>query len=84
MRIKQATSVIDLCANCAYCKSAIRCPGELFCVACGACIDACPQRARIFIETEREIEKYNLLIDGEIFTVLENQTVMQVLESLGY
>ena len=81
---KQATTNRDLCRNCAYCKDAIKCLGEELCVACNACIDACPQSARSFIEIEREVEEYNLLIDGEVYTVLENQTILNVLEFLGY
>ncbi len=84
MNVKQSTADRDLCTNCAYCKSAIKCPGELLCVACGVCLEACPQSARLFIETEREIEEFNLLIDGDIYTVLENQTILKILENLGY
>jgi pyruvate formate lyase activating enzyme len=84
IKTQQATIDRNLCSNCAYCRSAIKCPGEIFCVKCKACITACPQSAKSFIELEKEVEEYNLLIDGEIYTVLENQTILNVLETLGY
>ena len=84
VKSKQVTTIKDLCANCAYCKNAIKCPGEEYCVACNSCIDACPQSAKVYVEVDREVEKYNLLIDGEIHTVLEDQTILNVLETLGY
>jgi pyruvate formate lyase activating enzyme len=84
IKTKQATTNRNLCKNCAYCKNAIKCPGEEFCVICKSCIDACPQSARSFIEIEKEVEEFNLLIDGEVYTVFENQTILNVLEFLGY
>ncbi|MBD3192639.1 MAG: radical SAM protein [Candidatus Heimdallarchaeota archaeon] len=72
------------CTNCNYCKSAIKCPGEENCTACGACIDACPQLARSLVKEEKQPSLITCTIDHQTMHIPSQQTVLQVLESLGF
>ncbi|MFX0123626.1 MAG: radical SAM protein [Candidatus Hodarchaeota archaeon] len=74
----------NLCRNCNYCKVAIVCSGEETCIACGACVDACPYSARKFIEDDRKSVNVNCIINGQQVEVSKYQSVLQVLESLGF
>lgn len=63
---------------------AIVCSGEETCIACGACVDACPYSARKFIEDDRKSVNVNCIINGQQVEVSKYQSVLQVLESLGF
>ena len=86
LRICQLKVVIDqnLCRNCNYCQVAIACPGETNCIACGSCVEACPYTARRLVSSERERSKVTCTINGQQLEVQSHQSVLQVLESLGF
>jgi pyruvate formate lyase activating enzyme len=71
------------CLNCNICKEIISCPGKFNCIGCMACYLACPNEAIELIESEikREIK---VIINGEVFYVPENITILKALELLGY
>lgn len=80
----KATVDKSLCKNCNYCKVANACPGEENCIACGSCVDACPYSARKLIENGRELSNVTCTISGQQMEVQSRQSVLQVLESLGF
>jgi len=86
MRICQLKVVIDqnLCRNCNYCKVVIACPGEDNCIACGSCVEACPYTARRLVPDDRKPSKVTCTINGQQMDVQSHQSVLQVLESLGF
>ncbi|MFX1516257.1 MAG: radical SAM protein [Promethearchaeota archaeon] len=74
----------NLCRNCNYCQVAIACPGEDSCIACGSCVDACPYTARRLVPADRESSKVTCTINGQKIEVRSHQSVLRVLESLGF
>ncbi|MFX1285519.1 MAG: radical SAM protein [Promethearchaeota archaeon] len=78
--------VIDknLCKNCKFCEVGIACPGQDECTACGSCVDACPYSARKLVEDKKEESFVSCTINDQQMQVPNHQTVLQVLESLGF
>ncbi|MFX0118512.1 MAG: radical SAM protein [Candidatus Hodarchaeota archaeon] len=72
------------CRSCSYCQVAVACPGEEDCTACGSCISACPYSARELVDNRRENSQVSCVINGQKLEVRSYQTVLQVLESLGF
>jgi pyruvate formate lyase activating enzyme len=72
------------CRDCHYCSSAISCPGEKSCTACKACIDACPCEARSLDKIQQESHSISCKVNGQQIQVPYSQTVLQVLESIGF
>lgn len=62
----------------------IACPGEEGCVGCGACVDACPYRAKIVEEQREKRTLVSIEVDEESFQVPESITILKALELLGY
>ncbi|NHJ39360.1 MAG: radical SAM protein [Asgard group archaeon] len=73
----------SLCNNCLYCKTAIQCTNEEYCLGCGACIDACPKQARSLVK-DGDKTKISCIVNSEKIEVKKQQTVLQMLQSLGY
>ncbi|MFX1506910.1 MAG: 4Fe-4S binding protein [Promethearchaeota archaeon] len=74
----------NLCQNCNFCKVAIACPGEENCIACGSCVDACPYSARRLLINDNKRSTVIYTIDSKLMEVQSHQSVLQVLESLGF
>lgn len=72
------------CKSCEYCKVAIACPGEDECTVCGSCLDACPYFARKLVKDETILSIISCTINNQQVQVPSHQTVLQVLESLGF
>lgn len=86
LRIKVLKVIIDknLCKDCKFCEVAIACPGQDECTACGSCVDACPFLARKLVKDKKESLIVKCTINGQQMQVPSHQTVLQVLESLGF
>ncbi len=74
----------DLCTQCGFCETSIQCVGIDECIGCGACVDACPNQARILQEIYEERRKVKIKVNGETYYVPERITILRALEILGY
>ncbi|NHJ31771.1 MAG: radical SAM protein, partial [Asgard group archaeon] len=74
----------SLCTKCGYCDNFVNCTSSDSCIACKACIDACPRNARYFIEDDLDEKTITCYVNGEKVEVKERQAVLQALRSLGY
>ncbi|MHA2295810.1 MAG: radical SAM protein [Candidatus Hodarchaeales archaeon] len=72
------------CIDCHYCEIAIACPGQENCTGCGTCVDSCPQSARKLVKGKEKPREINCYVDGEKVTTSDNQTVLNLLETLGF
>lgn len=74
----------SLCTKCGYCDTYVNCTSRDSCVACKACIDACPQNARYIIEDDFDERTLTCYVNGEKVEVTKAQSVLQVLKSQGF
>ncbi len=86
LRIKVLKVIIDkdLCKDCKFCEVAIACPGQDECTACGSCVITCLFSARKLVKDKKELLIVKCTINGQQMQVPSHQTVLQVLESLGF
>ncbi|MFQ5712344.1 MAG: radical SAM protein [Candidatus Geothermarchaeales archaeon] len=74
----------DLCRSCGFCEREVSCPGIEDCIGCGACVDACPYRARLFESVYEKRKSVRVTVNGETFEVPQRITVLRALELLGF
>lgn len=93
IRDRQIAVRNDNCINCSFCTQYIACPaGSDGCIACGACVTACPQSARSLKvvaagHLSDRAEKVNPLVfevNGQVRQLPGSISVSRALEELGY
>ena len=84
MKFYISKKVENLCTYCGFCETQILCPGVDKCTGCGACVDACPNQAKILQETYETRKTVKIKVNGETFEVPERITVLKALEILGF
>jgi pyruvate formate lyase activating enzyme len=72
------------CARCGLCEEIIFCPGPERCIGCLACVQGCPEQARVVLPDTRARRQINITVDGQALTVPEHITVRRALEMSGY
>jgi len=72
------------CVGCGFCEKRVTCPGAWECVGCRACVDACPQEAKVSVPRERPRRTVRVKIDGESHEVPYEITILKALEIAGY
>ena len=73
----------QVCKNCGICSTIIQCPGKGSCIGCGACYEACPNRA-YFKTSETSIEDITITINNQQFKVPKQITIKKALIRAGY
>jgi pyruvate formate lyase activating enzyme len=73
------------CISCGFCRTALSyCPGEDHCVACGACVAACPAEARSLVLKRPKNDALKIWIDSEPFEIPASITVLEALNYAGF
>lgn len=70
------------CVGCGFCEAYV-CPSPGSCLGCGACVQACPNRAVVLTQKETS-ETLMISVDGERVEVPSAITLMEALKRLGY
>jgi pyruvate formate lyase activating enzyme len=66
------------------CEEIIFCPGRERCIGCLACVQGCPEQARVVLPDTRPRRQVNITVDGQALAVPECITVKRALEMSGY
>ena len=72
------------CADCGFCREMVICPSPEECIDCRACVQGCPNRARVMVPDDSPRRSISITVDGQPFSVPERITVKRALERIGF